>query len=379
MRYWIANGSVHTALAPEAVKVDILVEDGKIAALGKADGTAPVVDAAGKAVFPGLVEAHCHLGLDGYAVKYEGHDYNERNDAVTPELNAYDGFNPFDKTLENARKGGVTCVGTGPGSSNVLGGAFMAVKTAGTRVDDMIVKAKVAIKCAFGENPKNCYQAKSITSRMTTAAKLREALFKAKEYMRKLEAAGEDESKKPEYNMRWEALLPVLRKEIPLKAHAHQANDILTAIRIAREFDVLLTLEHCTEGHLIAEHLKKEGYPIAVGPSQMHATKPELRNKTFATPGILAKAGCQVSIITDSPVVPQEYLSLAAALAVKNGMDRFAALQAITVNPAKHLGIADRVGSIEQGKDADILICDGDILDPLTKVEKVFISGEQVV
>ncbi|MBR2365228.1 MAG: amidohydrolase [Lentisphaeria bacterium] len=379
MRYWIVNGSVHTAMTPEAVKTDILIENGKIAAFGKADGKDPVIDAAGKEIYPGLVEAHCHLGLAGYAVKYEGHDYNEKNDVTTPELNAYDGFNPFDQSIVNARRGGVTTVGTGPGSANVLGGAFMAVKTYGTRVDDMIVKPKVAIKCAFGENPKNFYQTKSVSSRMTTAFKLREALFKARDYMRKKEAAGDDVSKLPDYNMRCEALIPVLKGELPLKAHAHQANDIFTAIRIAKEFNVRLTLEHCTEGHLIADALKKEGYPLAVGPAQMHATKPELRNKSYATAGILAKAGCQVSIITDSPVIPQECLALAAGLAVKSGMDEFAALQAITINPAKHLGISDRVGSLEVGKDADILVCDGNILNPLTKVEKVFINGEETV
>lgn len=379
MRYWLVNGNVHTAVTPGVQNVDILIENGKIAALGKAPAGEECVDVKGLEVYPGLVEAHCHLGLDGYAIKYEGHDYNELNECVTPELNAVDGFNPMDQTLENARKGGVTCVGTGPGSSNVLGGSFMAVKTHGICVDEMIVKEKVAMKCAFGENPKNCYRSKSITSRMTTAAKLREALSKAGEYLRKLSNAGEDDSKKPEFNFRNEALLPVLRKEIPLKAHAHQANDILTAVRIAKEFDVALTLEHCTEGHLIAEILAKNPYPVAVGPTLSHSTKPELRYKSFATPGILSRAGCHVSIITDSPVIPQEHLALVAGLAVREGMDPFEALKAITIHPAEHLGIADRVGSIEVGKDADLVVCDGDILSSMTHILKVCIEGKFVV
>ncbi|MBO5725187.1 MAG: amidohydrolase [Lentisphaeria bacterium] len=378
MRYWIVNGNIHTAVTPEVLQADILIENGKIAAIGKAPEGEPCVDVKGLEVYPGLVEAHCHLGLDGYAVKYEGHDYNELNDCVTPELNAVDGFNPMDQTLENARKGGVTCVGAGPGSSNVLGGTFAAVKTSGICVDDMIVKEKVAMKCAFGENPKNCYRSKSITSRMTTAAKLREALFKAREYMRKIEKAGDDDSKKPDFNFRNEALLPVLRGEIPLKAHAHQANDILTAIRIAREFGVKLTLEHCNEGHLIAEILGKYPYPVAVGPTLSHSTKPELRYKSFETPGILSRAGCHVSIITDSPVIPQEHLALVAGLAVRAGMDPFAALKAITIHPAEHLGIADRVGSVEVGKDADLVICDGDILSSMTHILKVYIDGNEV-
>ena len=236
------------------------------------------------------------------------------------------------------------------------------------------------MKCAFGENPKNLYQNKFITSRMTTAAKLRDTLAKAKEYMEKIDAAEKDPAcKKPDFNFKLHALLPVMRREIPLKAHAHQANDLFTAIRIAKEFNVKLTLEHCTEGHLIADQLAQEGFPLAVGPSLTHSGKPEMRKKSYATPGILHRAGCQVSIITDSNVIPQEHLALCAGLAVKAGMDPFAALQAITINPARHLGIDDRVGSLEVGKDADIVVCDGCILDSSTKVCMVFVNGEQAV
>ena len=380
MRYWIINGIVHTAVSPGELHTDILVEDGKIAALGKhEDGCADLIDAAGLHIFPGLVEAHCHLGLVGWGKTATGVDVNEKNEYVTPELDAIDGINPFDETIRHALEGGVTSVGTGPGSANVIGGTFAAIKTCGTRVDDMIIKPKVAMKCAFGENPKSCHASKGVATRMTTAAKLRETLFKAKDYLRKKEAGEKDASKRPDFNFKMEAMLPVIRGEMPLKAHAHQANDIFTAIRIAKEFNVKLTLDHCTEGHLIADALARENYPVAVGPSFGHSLKIETRNMTFATPGILDRAGCRVSIITDSDVVPQEYLGLLAGLAVRDGMDPFAALQAITINPARHLGIEDRVGSIEPGKDADLIFCTGSILDSMTRVKRVIINGETKV
>lgn len=379
MEYWLVNATVFDALSPEPQMVDIKVKDGKIAEIGKYSG-GEKIDLSGLNLYPGLVEAHCHLGLAGWGTRYDGADYNEKNDCITPELNPIDAINPFDETMRFALEGGVTCVGTGPGSTNVLGGNFIAIKTHGTRVDDMVVKEKAAMKCAFGENPKNFYQGKFITSRMTTAAKLRETLAKAQEYMEKLDAAEKDPAcKKPDFNFKLHAMLPVMRREIPLKAHAHQTNDLFTAIRIAKAFNVKLTLEHCTEGHLIADQLAKEGFPVAVGPSLGHAGKPEMRKKSYATAGILHRAGCQVSIITDSNVIPQEHLALCAGLAAKAGMDPFAALQAITINPARHLGIADRVGSIEVGKDADFAVCNGSVLESSTQVCMVFVNGEQVV
>lgn len=305
-------------------------------------------------------------------------DINELNDAVTPQMRGIDGINPLDPTFEKAVMAGVTCVGTGPGSANVLGGTFTTIKTVGHCVDDMIVRDPVAMKCAFGENPKNCYKDKSIYTRMTTASKLREALFKARDYQARKEAAGGDVLKMPAYDFKMESLLPVINREMPLKAHAHRADDILTAIRIAKEFNVKLTLEHCTEGHLIADKLAEENYPLAVGPTLTHATKFELRNKSFKTPGILANAGCQVSIITDSPVIPQEYLPMVAGLAVKAGMKPFDALKAITINPARHLGIEDRVGSLEAGKDADIVIMNGSAFDSLTEAVHVMVNGKLV-
>lgn len=377
----IKGGEIHDSIKEQGFVADILVEEGKIKRIGKnlkAPKDAKVVDAQGLLVYPGFVDAHSHLGLDGYGIGYEGTDYNERNDITTPHLRALDGFKPMQPTLKNAALAGVTTVNTGPGSANVIGGTFMAAKTTGHRADDMIVKPATAMKCAFGENPKRVYQDKCDSSRMTTAARLREMLFKAREYQARKEAAGDDAGKAPAFDMKLEAMLPVINGELPLKAHAHASEDIFTAIRIAREFGVKITLEHVTEGHLIAEDLARENIPLAVGPSLTHASKFELRNKTFTTPGILAKAGCDVSIITDAPVIPQEYLPLCAGLAVKSGMDRFDALKAITINPARHAGVADRVGSLEKGKDADIVLTDGCPLEVATTVKAVYINGELV-
>ena len=373
----IKNGTIHDAVNALPYQADIALRDGVIAAIGPGlqplDGE-EVLDAAGKQVYPGFVDAHSHLGLDNYGMGWEGHDYNEMGDVLACQLRGIDSFNPRDTAIPAALRGGVTTVGTGPGSANVLGGTFLAVKTYGSCVDDMVIQAEVAMKCAFGENPKRCYKEKGNSARMTTAAKLREMLFQARDYGERKAAAGDD----PKFDMKMEALLPVLRGEIPLKAHAHRADDICTAIRIAKEFGVKLTLEHCTEGHLIVEELQRAGWPVAVGPTLTHASKIELVNKTFETPGILARAGLQVSIITDSPVIPQQYLPLCAGLAVKAGMDPFAALQAITINPAKHLGVAGRVGSLELGKDADVVVANGDPMVSDTVIEAVILNGQKV-
>lgn len=375
----IRNGLIFDAVHREPYTADILVKDGKIAEIGAGlTADCPTFDAAGLHVYPGFVEAHCHIGLDGSGIGFEGDDCNEMTDILTPQLRAIDGIYPQDPTFREALEAGVTTVCTGPGSANVLGGQFAVIKTAGHRVDDMIVRPFAAMKCAFGENPKRCYRDKNNYSRMSTAAKLREALMKAQEYDAKKQAAGDDPAKRPPLDVKLEALLPVLHGEVPLKAHAHRADDIFTAIRIAKEFGVRLTLEHVTEGHLIAEDLAQEDYPMAVGPSLTHASKFELRNKTFTTPGILAKAGCRVSIITDSPVIPQSYLPLCAALAVRAGMDPFDALRAITIRPAEHIGAADRVGSIECGKDADFVVMDGPWDAVSSGVKAVFVNGEKV-
>ena len=307
---------------------------------------------------PGCVEAHCHIGLDNEGMGWEGEDYNEIIEPLTPQLRAIDSINPQDEAFGLALQGGVTTACTGPGSANVVGGTFAAIKLWGNRVDKMVVKSPLAMKCAFGENPKRCYGAslkKSPMTRMGTAALLRELLFKSKEY-----AQEKKEGKNPKFDMKLEAMIPVIEGEIPLKAHAHRADDVFTSIRIAKEFGVKLTLDHCTDGALIAEELGEEGLPAFVGPSFGSKTKIELRNKSFTTAATLHKAGVPVSIITDAPVIPLQYLPLCAALAVQGGLKVEEAWKAITINPATYTGIADRVGSLEKGKDGDVVIWTAD-------------------
>lgn len=377
----IKNGNIHNAIEEKSFVADILIENGKITAIAEnlqVPEEAEMLDASGKEVYPGFVEAHGHIGLSGYGMAEAGADVNEYSDILCPHLRGLDGIKPIQPTFAAAAKAGVTTVCIGPGSANIIGGTFAAIKTVGKRVDNMVVKDGVAMKCSFGENPKNAYRNKKDGTRMTTAAILRELLFKAKEYLQKKEAAGEDISKQPAFDMKLEAMIPVMRREIPLKVHAHTTEDIFTALRIVKEFDLRITLEHVTEGHLIVEELVKENVPLAVGPSMCNAYKIELRNKNWTTPGVLAEAGCQVCIITDSPVTCQEYLPLCAGMAVKAGMDPFKALQAITINAARHIGIEDRVGSLEVGKDADIVIADGCPFELSTTVETVLIDGKVV-
>ena len=375
----IKNGLIHDVVHKEPYVADIQFENGKITAIGKDLQDEDVVDATGLHVYPGYIDAHSHLGLDGYGIGFEGQDYNEMGDICTPQMRAIDSFNPLDPSVKMAAEGGVTCVATGQGSSNAIGGTWIAVKTHGKCVDDMIVKDPVAMKGALGENPKRCYQDKGNFARMSTAAVIRNMMNQTKDYMARKKAADGDPLKMPAYNQKCEAMIPVMEKKIPMKIHAHQANDILTAIRLAKEFDVKLTLEHVTEGHLIADILAKNTqYPMAVGPTLSHASKFELQNMSWTTPGILSSLGCSVSIITDSPFCPEPYLSLCAGMAVKAGMDPYEALKAITINPAKHIGIEDRVGTLETGKDADIVICDGDPFEVQTKILSVFIDGEKV-
>jgi imidazolonepropionase-like amidohydrolase len=381
---FIKNGRIFTMTGGVIEKGSILIDDGKIIEVGK-DLVAPldaeIIDAEGKMVLPGFIDAHCHIGMWEEGMGFEGSDGNEMVDPVTPQLRAIDAINPMDVAFEEAYRGGVTTAVTGPGSANVIGGMTVALKTYGKRVDDMILKEPVAMKVAFGENPKRVYesQKKSPITRMATAAILRETLFKAKAYMEKKEQGKEDPSKMPEYDMKMEAMLKVLKKEIPLKAHAHRADDIFTALRIAKEFDVDITLEHCTEGHLIADYLAKEGKGAIVGPTLSNRSKVELRNLTFDTPRILNKAGVKIAIMTDSPVIPLHYLPICAGLAAKSGLDEMEALKAITINPAEIVGIDDRVGSIEVGKDADIAIFDGNpIKDIDCKTYVTIINGEIV-
>ncbi len=375
----IRNGLIHDLENREPYYGDILVKDGKIAAVGTdLSEDAEIFDAEGKDIYPGMVDAHSHIGVSGTGIGFEGSDYNELGDINSPQMRGIDSVNPFDPAFRTASRAGITTVATGPGSANALGGTWLAIKTTGICVDDMVVRDPVAMKCAFGENPKRCYKDRGNFARMSTAAHLREMLFKAQEYCAKKEAAGDDLSKMPPFDFKMESLLPVIRREIPLKAHAHQANDILTAVRIAREFNLKMTLEHVTEGHLIADKLAETDYPMAVGPTFTDASKFELQNKSWTTPGILAAKGCLVSLITDHPFSLEEYLPVYAGLAVRAGMDPYDALKAITINPAKHLGIEDRVGSLKEGKDADIIIWDGPLFSTESMPKAVFINGELI-
>lgn len=364
----IKNGYIKTMAGEDIADGQILIENGKIKAVGN-DLEVPedveVLDANGFLITPGLVEGHCHVGMWEEGIGFEGEDGNEDVEPITPQLRAIDAINPMDLGFSDALEGGVTTVVTGPGSANVIGGQFLAMKTYGKRVDKMIIKDPVAMKIAFGENPKRVYdeQHKSPVTRMAIAALLRETLYEAKKYKEDLDASVEDPDREPDFDIKLHSMLPVMRKEIPLKAHAHRADDIFTALRIAKEFDLDITLEHCTEGHLIIDDLVEEGKPVFVGPTFGSRAKYELKNITFDTPKALVNAGIKTAIITDASVIPIQYLSMCAGLAVKAGLDEEEAWKAITINPAEIVGIADRVGSIEVGKDADIAIFKG---NPLT-------------
>ena len=383
----IKNGTVKTMAGPDIENGQVLLDGGKIVAVGQqvdAPADAQVIDAAGCLVTPGLVDGHCHIGLEEAAIRFEGTDGNECTNPVTPHVRAIDAIQPMDETLPQAAPAGVTTAVTGPGSGNVVGGTFVAIKMHGKRVDDMILKYPVAMKCAFGENPKRVYggQKKMPITRMGTAALLRDLLARTVEYdeAKKAYAADPKNAQKPPVDVKLEAMLPVVHKEIPLKAHAHRADDIFTALRIAKEFDVDITLDHCTEGHLIVDELVKEGKGVLVGPTMGDKSKFELKNKSFETPKALNEAGLTMCIITDAPVIPLEYLSLCAGLAVNAGLDEQEAWKAITINPAKITGIADRVGSLEVGKDADVAIFRGNpITDLQYKTEYTIINGEIVV
>ena len=377
----IKNGYIRPMVGNDIENGSVLIgDDGKIAAVGM-DLAAPegctVIDARGRLVTPGLVEAHCHIGLDNEATGWEGKDYNEIVDPLTPHLRAIDSIYPQDEAFPKALRGGVTSACTGPGSANVVGGTFVAMKLAGNRVDDMIIRNPVAMKCAFGENPKRCYGQqgkKSPMTRMAVAALLRELLFKTKRYM-----ADQEAGKNPPFDMKLEAMIPVLKGEIPLKAHAHRADDIFTAIRVAKEFGVKITLDHCTDGAVIAKELAGEGLSAFIGPSFGSKTKIELREKSFTTPGVLHNAGVPISIITDAPVIPLQCLAMCAGYAVRGGLDYAEGWRAITINPAVQTGIGDRVGSLEPGKDGDLVIWSDDPLQVLGAESDVTIVDGKIV
>jgi len=385
---FIKNAMIKTMVGKDFSSGCILTENGKIKAIGENlsfPAGASVIDAEGRLTTPGLIDGHSHIGMFGEGCGWEGEDGNEMTDPITPHMRAIDSLNPMDEAFRLAITGGVTTVGTGPGSGNPMGGTFACVKLNGIRADSIILRDNFAMKIAFGENPKRCYgqaQKKSPSTRMATAALLREILFKARRYYEELtefENSGIDDKKKPAFDMKLHALLPVIKKEIALKAHAHRADDIFTALRIAREFDVDITLDHCTEGHLIVEELIKEDKYIFVGPTFGGKPKIELLHKSFETTKVLSDAGLKVSIITDAPVIPQESLALCAGFAVKAGMNEEKAWKAITITPAQAMGVDDRVGSLEAGKDADIVIFNGNpLLDIGSSVAYTIIDGKIV-
>jgi len=395
----VANGTVKTMAGEEEFNGSILIEGSKIAKILRhspfigndenalissfglsQDTPVKILKAEGKYILPGFIDAHSHVGIGEEIYRYEGDDLNEATDPLTPELRAIDGINPEDMGFRDARLGGITAAFTGPGSANVLGGTGVVLKTAGRVVEEMIIREPAGLKAAFGENPKAVYgeQKKMPMTRMGTAALLRQAFVDAQNYRDKLAQGKSDPDKLPERDLGMETINLVLDKKIPLRAHAHRVDDIMTAIRIAREFDVDLVLDHCTEGHKIADILQKFGYPAVVGPSLINRSKVELKDKTFETPGILVRAGLKVAIMTDHSVTPIQYLPLCAALAVRSGMDEEDALKAITIWPAEILGVAERIGSLAEGKDADIVVWEGKPLSLNAKPVFVLINGKVI-
>lgn len=366
----IEKGAIH-------IQDGILAEVGQIALKPMPDEE--IIDAQGGWILPGFVEAHCHIGIQEEKKGMEGNDCNETVNPVTPWLRAIDAINPMDAAFKDAVRAGVTCVQVGPGSSNVVGGQFLVMKTFGRRIDDMVVKSPSAMKIAFGENPKVNYsgQNQSPATRMAIAGLLRRELYAAKAYCEQRKSALEQgDSFEKDFNM--ECWVPVFNGEIPLKAHVHRVDDIFTAIRIAKEFGLSMTLDHCSEGHLVAEELAEEGYAAIVGPDFASRSKIEVQNVAFKTAGILHRAGVQVAITTDHPVSLIQSLPLCAGLAVKAGLPFMEGLRAITIEAARIAGVADRVGSLEAGKDADICIFNANPMEIMSKTLYTIIGGKMV-
>lgn len=376
MRIAILGAKIYPVESEPLAVGTILIDEGKITAV-LAGNEAPAdyerIEAAGLVATPGLIDAHTHLGIAEEGVGWEGEDYNESYDPVTPHLRAIDGIFPGDQGFADARAGGVTTVGIHPGSANVIGGQGSALKTAGRTVEEMVIKAPVAVKAAFGENPKRVYgeQKKSPATRMGTAGTIRQALVKAENYRRKL-AAGEAER-----DLGLEVLVQLLDGDLALFAHAHRIDDIMTALRIAKEFNLKLILQHGTEAHLVADLLAAEAVPVVVGPSLTSRAKVELRERTFRTATVLAEHGVEFSLMTDHPVIPIQYLPICVRLAIAEGLDFAAALRAVTLSPARFLGIAERVGSIAPGKDADIALWPGEPFVEADRPSQVLINGRR--
>lgn len=371
----IQNGLLYTMEGAQPFQADLLIRDGVIAEI--APRIEPVegmqcLNAQGLRVFPGFIDAHSHIGIAEEKVSAQNSGSNEGTNPLTPYLRAIDAVNPMDSAFHNALAVGITGVMVGPGSSNAIGGQFAFLKTHGRRVDDMIVLAPAAIKLAFGENPLTNYGMNGSfpSTRMGIASLIREELFLARQYFE----GGEAQEKRFEM----ECYRDLFEGKIPLKAHVHRADDIFTAMRIAREFDLGLTLDHCTEGHLIADEIARSGYPAIVGPSLAARTKEEVRLSDFQTPGILQRAGVLVALTTDHPVSRIQYLPLCAGLAAKEGMDEREALRAITINAARICRVDHRLGSLAVGKDADLVVYDGSPLEIASSVAATLINGEVV-
>ena len=382
----IINGTVHTMDGPIIEKGYVAVSGSKIAAAGPMEECpqnweGEIFDAQGGHICPGFIDAHCHLGMFGDALGFESDDGNEETDPSTPHLRAIDAVNPLDRCFSEARAAGVTTVLTGPGSANPISGQFAALKTDGRWVDAMVVKAPAAMKLALGENPKQVYHDRDETpvTRMATAAIIRENLRKAVEYGEKLDKAAQDEdTDPPDYDAKLEALLPVVRGELPVHIHAHRADDIATGVRIAREFGLRCVIVHGTEGHLIPELLAEAGIPVITGPALGDRSKPELANMTLENPALLRRAGVEVAICTDHPEVPVQYLPLCAALAVKGGLDPEEALAAITVTAAGIAGLGDVLGTLAPGREADVVVTSRHPLELLGEVRAVLIGGRRI-
>lgn len=364
------------------------MSDGKITEIGAMEALQPMegeesIDGKGAFALPGLVDAHCHLGLFGDSMGFEGDDGNETSDPVTPQLRAIDGINALDRGFAEAVDAGITTVITGPGSANAICGQIAALKTVGCCVDDMAIVPMLAMKMALGENPKGTYapRSQSPSTRMATAALIREELACADRYredMERFEEDTEDEIDPPEYDAKCEALLPVLRREIPVHFHAHRVDDIFTAARIAKEFSLNCVIIHGSEAHLVAERFAQCGLPVVCGPIIGARTKPELLGMSRANPALLHRQGVKLAICTDHPEVPIDLLLLSAALAHREGMSRADALAAITLCPAEICGLADRIGSLTPGKDADVIFFEHDPIGGLEKPFMVFLNGKRV-
>lgn len=379
----LINGNIMTMAGKVYKEGSIVVKGQKIAALSpypSPPAGARVIDVTGKYVLPGFIDAHTHIGIYEEIYRIEGDDTNESSDPVTPHLRALDAINMEDLAFQDAIHGGVTTVMTGPGSANVIGGLSVVMKTHARTADEAVIKNPAGLKVALGENPKRVYgnRKKAPMTRMATAALMRETLVAAQNYATKIKKGKKDPDKQPDRDLKLEAMLPVINGEIPLLIHAHRVDDIITGLRIADEFHLNVIIQHGTEAHKIPGELATRRVPAVVGPSLSSRAKVELKDRSFKTAGVLSQTGVKVAIMTDHPVIPIQYLPLLAALTVRDGMDEEEALKAITINPAEILGIADRVGSLEKGKDADIIVLSGHPFDWRTKVELVLINGKIV-